>query len=73
MSVCCIGLESAYRSVTVDEGTESQTVVEGRREVLHVHIAVGLGLALAPQQEALLGGHTLLAQAGDGETENNGP
>lgn len=40
--------------VPVDQGTESQTVFEGKVEVLDVHVLVGCCLSLAPEQQTFL-------------------
>lgn len=42
-------------------------------EVLHVDVLVGCSLALAPQQQPLLGRHLLHADVLDGEAQDNGP
>lgn len=49
------------------------THLEGQMEVLYVDILVGCRLALAPQQQTLLGGHLLNGDILNGETQNNGP
>ena len=59
--------------VSVDERAERQAVLEARVEVLHVHVLVGRRLALAPEQEALLGGHLLDRDVLDGEPQDDGP
>ena len=51
----------------VDEGTECQPVAPAQVEVLHIDVLVGGGLALAPQQQTLLGGHLLHRDVLDGE------
>ena len=61
------------RPVTVDERAERQAVLEAGVEVLHVHVLVGGRLALAPEQEALLGGHLLDRDVLDGEPQDDGP
>ena len=53
----------------VDEGAERQTITPAQVEVLHVDVLVGCGLALAPEQETLLGGHLLNGDVLDGEPE----
>ena len=40
--------------VTVDQGAEGQTVLEGQVEVLHVHVLIRSRLALAPEQQTFL-------------------
>lgn len=42
------------RPVSVDEGTEGQTILEGQVEVLDVHILVGRCLTLAPEKQTFL-------------------
>lgn len=42
-------------------------------EVLHIDVLVGCRLALAPQQETLLGGHFLHRNVLNGESQNDGP
>lgn len=50
-----------------------QTHLEREMEVLHVDVLVGRGLALAPQQETLLGCHFLDGNVLNGESQNDGP
>ena len=52
-----LGVVNQIRSVAVDEGAEGEAVLPAQVEVLHVHIAIGGRLALAPQQQTFLGGH----------------
>lgn len=59
--------------VPVDERAEGQAVLERQVEVLHVDVLVGGGLALAPQQQTLLGRHLLYRDVLDGETQDDGP
>lgn len=61
------------RSVTMDECTERQTVLEGQVEVLNIDILVRSGLALAPQQQTFLRGHFLHGDVLDGESQNYRP
>lgn len=42
-------------------------------EVLDVDVLVGSGLALAPQQQTLLGGHLLDGNVLDGESQDDRP
>jgi hypothetical protein len=60
-------------SVSVDQSTESKTVLERDSEVLDIDVVVWLGLSSAPQEETFLGGKTFLAETGDSETKNDGP
>lgn len=49
------------------------THLEGQMEVLDVDVLVGRRLALAPQQQTLLGGHLLDGNVLDGESQDDGP
>lgn len=49
------------------------THLEGQMEVLYVDVLVGCRLALAPQQQTLLGGHLLNRDVLNGETQDDGP
>ena len=53
--------------MAVDEGAERQAITPAQVEVLHVDVLVGGGLALAPEQQTLLGGHLLNRNVLDGE------
>ena len=64
-----LGVVQQVRPVPVDEGAERQTITPAQVEVLHVDVLVGSGLALAPEQETLLGSHLLNGDVLDGEPE----
>lgn len=59
--------------MAMDEGAERQTVLERQMEVLDVDVLVGRRFALAPEQQALLGGHLLHGDVLDGEAQNYRP
>ena len=59
--------------VAVYEGAEGEAVLEAHVKVLHVHVLVRLRLALAPEQQALLGRHLLDADVLDGEAQDDRP
>lgn len=60
-------------TVAVDEGAKSEAVLERQVEVLNVDVFVGRGLALAPEQETLLGCHFLHGNVLNRESQNYGP
>ena len=64
-----LGVVQQVRPVPVDEGAERQTITPAQVEVLHIDVLVRCGLALAPEQETLLGGHLLNGDVLDGEPE----
>ena len=64
-----LGVVQQVRPVPVDEGAERQTITPAQVEVLHVDVLVGGGLALAPEQQTLLGSHLLNGDVLDGEPE----
>lgn len=51
----------------------AHTYLEAEMEVLYVDILVWSGLALAPQQQALFGGHLFDGNVLDGETQDDRP
>lgn len=53
--------------------SERHPYLEGEMEVLYVDILVRRRLALAPQQQTLLGGHLLDRNVLDGEAQNDRP
>ncbi len=53
--------------VDVQQRAEGEPVVPAGAEVAHVHLVVARRLALAPQEQALLGRHALLVDVVDGE------
>jgi len=61
------------RTVLVDEGAESKTILEAVLEVLNVDVTIALGLLLAPEEETLLGTETFLREIADSETKDDGP
>jgi hypothetical protein len=60
-------------TMLVDEGAESETILEAVLEILNIDITVALGLLLAPEEETLLGAETFLREIADGETKDDGP
>jgi hypothetical protein len=61
------------RPVDVEQGAEREPVVPAGAEVANVDLVVARRLALAPQQQPLLGRHALLVDVVDGEAQNEGP
>mmetsp|Transcript_5747 Transcript_5747/g.17612 ORF Transcript_5747/g.17612 Transcript_5747/m.17612 type:complete len:269 (-) Transcript_5747:135-941(-) len=61
------------RFVHVDESTEGQTIGKAAGKVLDVHIVVGLGLTLAPQQQSFLGSQLTFADVGNDKLLDDGP
>jgi len=61
------------RTMLVDEGAESKTILEAVLEILNIDITIALGLLLAPEKETLLGTETFLRKIADGETKNDSP
>lgn len=59
--------------MTVNQGTESKTILEAEMEILYIDIFVWSSFALAPQQETLFGGHFLHRNVLNGESQNDGP
>lgn len=67
-------IESLGRQPSLDSHHNSQFRVSVPQvEVLNVDVLVGRRLALAPQQQALLGRHFLNGNVLDGEAQNDGP
>ena len=52
---------------------QCQSIVPARGEVSHFDFVVAGRLALAPQQQTLLGAQTLLVDVADGEAQNKSP
>lgn len=61
------------RTMTMNQCTEGETILERQMEVLYVHILVRCGLTLAPEQQTFLGGHLFHGDVLDGEPEDDGP
>lgn len=59
--------------MAVNEGAERQAVLERQVEVLNVNVLIRRGLALAPQQQALLSSHFLHGDVLDGESQDYSP
>lgn len=46
-------------TMTMNQGTESKTILEAKMEVLYIDILIWCSFALTPQQETFLGCHLL--------------
>src|ERR1700739_34834 len=59
--------------MTMNERTESKSILPTHVEVLHVDILVRSRLPLAPEEESFFGSHFLHRDVLNGKSKDNGP